>query len=437
MGFRPLNRRTLLSGAASASVALPWLEAMQPAVKAASAPSSSPQRLLCVFQPNGVYPAAWDVTGTGADYQLSRILEPLHPLRSEVTIVSHLDNVTAGNHVRMTSAFLTGAGVENGYCPPSVDQLVAEQIGSETLFPSLQLGTEPPRQGDDGASPVSFANTVSWSTGGRRMSPEINPQVAFDRMFRTGGGSARIQQANLQRSVLDLVRGEARSLRLRISVSDRIRLDDYLHSVRELEVRIGRSLQPSQVPALAQSADLQRPPAGIPRDREQHLQMMMELMVLALQTDTTRVGTLMTAHGFSRQSFSFLAGVSGDHHVLSHHQEQPHAVEQYTRISRWHIEQFAWLLNRMQQIPEADGTLLDNSVVLYGSGMKDGNGHRGENLPILLAGRGGGRLKPGRHIALREHTPLANLHCTLAHTFGLPLSDFNGSSTGEVTEVLT
>ena len=435
MAFRALSRRTVLRSSA-ATLALPWLEAMQPALRAA-APAAAPQRLLCVFQPNGVYPKAWDVQGRGADYQISPILEPLEPLRQEVSILSHLDNVTAGNHVRMTSAFLTGRGVDNGRCPVSLDQLVAAEIGGSTLLPSLELGTEPPRQGGDGKSPIAFANTVSWSPDGQRISPEINPRVAFDRLFRTRTSPEARAAAAARTSVLDLVLGEAKSLRLKVSESDRSKLDEYLESVRSLEVRMERSLTAAPLQDSAASVPgLSRPAAGLPRERDEHLRMMMELMVLALQTDSTRVGTLMTAHGFSRQSFTFLDGVTSDHHGMSHHKNQPQAIREYTTVSRWYIEQFAWLLQRMKSIQEGDSTLLDNSIVLYGSGMKDGNGHRRENLPILLAGSGGGKLRTGQHFVLREHTPLASLHLTLAHCFGLPLEHFNNASRSEVSEIL-
>ena len=430
-----LHRRSVLRGT-GITLTLPWLEVMQPLAAAEQKTSGPPRRLLCVFQPNGVYPAAWDVQGTGRNYQISRILEPLQDLRNDVTILSNLDNVTAGNHVRMTSAFLTGAGVDSGQCPASLDQIVASQIGSQTMLPSIELGTEPPRQGGDGKSPIAFANTVSWSTDGSRISPEINPRVAFDRLFRHRTNPAAKQQAADQKSILDLVLQDARSLRSRISTSDRHKLDEYLESVRSVEVRIDRSINPPERSwePLSQP-DLIRPADGIPRRRDEHLRIMMDLMVLAMQTDSTRVGTLMTAHGFSRQNFSFLDGVTSDHHGMSHHQEKPDAVEEYIRVSHWYIKQFAYLLQRMKSVDEGYGSLLDNSIVLYGSGMKDGNGHKKQDLPILLAGSGQGALKPGQHIALKPHTPLANLHLTLAQKFGIEADSFNHASTGTISEL--
>lgn len=430
-----LCRRALLRGT-GAALTLPFLEVMQPIAKAEQAAVLPPKRLLCIFQPNGVYPKAWDVEGTGRDYRISRILEPLQSLRDDVTILSNLDNVTAGNHVRMTSAFLTGAGVEDGHSPASLDQIVARHIGGDTMLPSIELGTEPPRQGGDGQSPIAFANTVSWSPDGTRISPEINPRVAFDRLFRHRTNPDARREATDQKSVLDLVLEDARSLRGNISQQDQHKLDEYLESVRSVEVRIDRALRPVRSWEPPLQPELNRPADGLPRRRDEHLRMMMDLLVLALQTDTTRVGTLMTAHGFSRQNFSFLDGVTSDHHGMSHHKEQPDAVEEYTRVSQWYIQQFAYLLNRLKSVDEGNGSLLDNSIVLYGSGMKDGNGHKKQDLPILLAGHGQGSLKPGRHIALKEHTPLSNLHLTLVQEFGVETDTFNGSSTGTIGELL-
>jgi hypothetical protein len=426
-----IPRRTFLRGF-GASLALPYLEIMGTAGRASAATGSTPPvRMACIVQPNGVYPAAWDVTGTGRDFQLSTILAPLEALKGDVTVLSNLDNVGAQGHVQMTGAFLTGVPIKNQRSGVSLDQMVAQKIGADTPLPSIVLGTEPPRQGIVNGEPISFANTVSWSSPTTRISPEINPRVAFDRMFRDQDSPEARRAAAGQRSVVDLVLEDARSLRSRASVHDRHKIDEYLESVRSVEVQIDRALNPperSWVPPTR--PDLVPPADGIPARRDEHLRIMMDLMVLAFWTDTTRVGTLMTAHGFSRQNFSFLDGVTSDHHGMSHHMNRAPAIAEYTKVSRWYIEQFAYMLGKMKRIDEGDGSLLDNTVVLYGSEMKDGNGHVRTNLPIVLAGRGRGLLDPGRHVVLDPHTPLANLHLTLAQKFGCEVDSFNGTSTG-------
>lgn len=428
-----LPRRRFLQGT-GALVALPALEMFCDAAEGAM--SGPPLRLLCVFQPNGVYPAAWDVQGTGREFRLSKILEPLAELRDDIVLVSKLDNVGARGHVQMTSSFLTGVGVNGGKNAVSLDIMVARRIGKDTRLPAIQLGTEPPRGGGDGSQPISLANTVTWSSPTTRLSPEINPRVAFDRMFRDQNSPEARRYALQRKSVVDLVMDDARRLRQYAGAHDRAKLDEYLHSVRTVEADIERTLNPPQRSWVPPQPPELRPPApGLPRRRDQHLKLMIDLCVLALQTDTTRVATLMTAHGFSRQNFSFLPGVSSDHHGMSHHKNQPGPIREYTTVSRWYIQQLAYMLRKMKSIDEGNGSLLDNTLVLYGSGMKDGNGHVRTDLPIILAGRAQGRLKTGRHVVAREHTPLANLLLTVANKFGVELPSFNGRSTGELSEL--
>ncbi|MGY8694988.1 MAG: DUF1552 domain-containing protein, partial [Verrucomicrobiia bacterium] len=250
-------------------------------------------------------------------------------------------------------------------------------------------------------------------------------------LFRDQSGPEAKLKASQRRSVVDLVLEDAKSLQRKASNRDQHKIAEYLDSVRSVEVQIEKTLNPPERTwtPLTQP-ELMRPEAGIPQDRSAHLKMMMDLMVLSFWTDTTRAGTLMTAHGFSRQNFSFLDGVTSDHHGMSHHKNQEQAVDEYTRVSRWYIEQLAYFLEKMQSIDEGNGSLLDNSTVLYGSSMKDGNGHKKENLPIVLAGRAGGALKPGGHVVCDEHTPLANLHLTLLQKYGVETDHFNHASTG-------
>ena len=432
-----ISRRSMLKGM-GAMLALPKLEIMA-ATEASGAASASgaPLRFVSIFQPNGVYPKAWDVSGLGANYQFSPILKPLENMRDDLLVVSGLNNNVKGGHVGMTSAFLTGHAVKNGVSDISLDQKIAQHIGGDTAFQSLILGTEPPRQGRAG-QPISMANTISWSSRNTRISPEINPRVAFDRLFRSSSGPNAKEDAKLQKSVVDIVLEDAKRLQRKASNLDKHKIDEYLDSIRSVETQIERTIEPPErswiPPTQPDEADFIRPQAGIPRDRSEHLRLMMDIMVLSLWTDTTRVSSLMTAHGFSRQNCSFIEGVTGDHHGVSHHKEKIKSVEQYTRISTWYIEQFKYFLERMKSIDEGGVSLLDNSVVLYGSSMKDGNGHKQNNLPILLAGQGQGSLKTGRHIDVGSQ-PLSNLHLSLAQKFGIEEDNFNGIGQASIPEL--
>ncbi|GAB5558981.1 MAG: DUF1552 domain-containing protein [Synoicihabitans sp.] len=439
MNTPPLPRRAFLKGV-GALLGLPYLETFgaTPRVFAKSpAASIAPTRFLSVFQPNGVFPAAWDKALEGGKFALadSPILEPLAHLSSDITAISGLDNNGTKGHVQMTGSFLTGVGMKSGGNAMSLDQMIAQRHGNSTLFPSVQLGTEPPRQGKVADNPISFANTVSWASPTSRLSPEINPRVAFDRLFRDANSQAVKDRAQLQRSVIDLVLDDAKSMRKKVSSRDQHKIDEYLDSMRDVEVRVEKTINPPEREwEPLDEPDLRRPPAGIPRERDEHLRLMMDIMVMALWTDTTRVGTLMTAHGFSRQNFSFIDGVKSDHHGMSHHQNKERLISEYVAVSRWYASQVAYMMDRMKGIDEGNGSLLDNTVMLYGSGMKDGNGHVKDNLPIILAGKGGGMIKSGSHLACPTGTPLANLHQTLAEKFDLPdqVESFNGVGTGTI-----
>jgi hypothetical protein len=432
---RIIPRRTFLRGL-GVGLALPYLDVMRTVSRAGQSAASPPLRFACGVQPNGVYPPGWDVTGAGREFTLSRILSPLQALKDDLVVLSNLDNFGATGHVELTAAFLTGVPIRNHRNGISLDQIIANQIGRDTDLPSIQLGTEPPRQGFVKDEPISTASTVSWSSSTTRLSPEINPRVAFDRMFRNRVSPEARRAATDHQSVVDLVMEDARSLSRQAGAQDRRKLDEYLESVRSVEVRIDRALNPprrSWVPPTR--PELVAPADGLPIRRDEHLRIMMDLLVLALWTDTTRVATLMAAHGFSRQNFSFLDGITSDHHAISHHKNQPKGVADYETVSRWYIEQFAYLLDKMKKVDEGEGSLLDHTVVMFGSEMKDGNLHVRENLPILLAGRGRGTLRTGRHVVLEPHTPLANLHLTLAQSFGCEIDSFNGTSTGTLGQL--
>lgn len=406
-----------------ASLALPWLEMMTPRARAGA--KAPPRRFVTFFQPNGVYPKAWNVTGMRGDFTLSPILEPLADFKKDLVVLSGIDSIGKG-HVQLTGAFLTGTAIENGVNGVSVDQVIARQIGRGTRFASIELGTEPPRQGMAGDDPIALANTVSWSSPTQRISPEISPRAAFDRLFRDPSSPEAKRAAENRRSVVDLVLEDARRLQKFASGRDRHKIDEYLEGVRSVEQQIERTLNPPSPEWTPLTApDLTRPPAGIPMGKDQHMKLMLDLLVLALQTDTTRVATFMSAHGFSRQNFTFLDGVKNDHHGMSHHKNQEALVQEYTTVSRWYAGQVRYLVDKMKAVDEGNGTLLDNSLVLYGSEMKDGNGHIKEDLPLVLLGGAQVRLRTGRHIAFAPGTPLADLHLTLARQFGVKMESFN------------
>ncbi len=438
-----IARRDVLRGL-GVTLALPFLEVTESAQGAARlATSSDPVRLVTLFHPNGVYPPNWNPEGTGRDYKLSRILEPLADVREDVSVISNLATGAKG-HVAATSSFLTGTPlhkkasgrINTPNMGTSLDQLVAERIGHENGIASLEVGAEPPRSGGENGLAISYANTVSWRSDNTKVDPEIEPQAVFDRMF--GVTKKTRQELKDEASILDHVLADAKALRERGSQADRRKLDEFLTSVRDVEQRIERNLSPADRDAEWKPVvepELYRPEAGIPATRDEHLRQMFDLIVLALQTNTTRVATFMMAHGFSRQNFTFLEGVSGDHHSISHHKESPELTEPYTIVSRWYVSQLVYLVQKLKAVPERDGkTLLDNTMVLYGSALKNGNGHTTKDLPVLLAGRGGGQLSPGRRIVLPEDTPISNLHLSLAQRMGVDLERFN-TSTGPIADL--
>ena len=443
MAGRSIPRRAVLRGM-GVTLALPFLESAEPLLGAARhAGRRDPVRLATLFHPNGVYPPNWDPEGAGRDFKLSRILEPLAPVRDEISVISNLGTGAKG-HVGATSAFLTGtplhkkaAGrINTPSMGASLDQYVAERVGRDNSIPSLEVGTEPPRSGGENGLAISFANTVSWRSDSTKVDPEIEPQAVFDRLF--GVSKKTRQRLEDEASIIDFVLEDARALRAGGSATDRRKLDEFLGSVRDVEKRIDRNLHPANAkeewkPLV--EPDLHRPEAGIPATRDEHVRQMLDLIVLAFQTNTTRVATFMMAHGFSRQNFTFIDGVNGDHHSISHHKEDPKLTEPYTLVSRWYVSQLVYLVERLQSVQERDGkTLLDNTMVLYGSALKNGNGHTTQNLPVLLAGRGGGRLNPGRRIILPEETPVTNLHLTLARNMGIETESFN-NSTGSIGDL--
>lgn len=432
-----LNRRDWLR-AAGVCVGLPWLESLVPSRAIAANLPASRRRLAYLYVPNGVNVAQWQVTGSGESYELSPTLAPLSKLRKDITVITGLnhDNATpgpdgGGDHSRATAVYLTGvrpkktggSDIQNGI---SIDQLIAQQLGRATRLPSLELSTDGARttgRCDSGYS-CAYQFNLSWASPTKPVPAEQNPRSAFERLFgapHTGEGSAKARK-QLRQSVLDFVRDDAKSLAKELSATDRDKLDQYLSSVRDVETRIEHAEQaPIALP------NFQRP-AGIPETYQDHIRMMFDLMALAFQTDATRMITFTLANDGSNRAFPNI-GVPEAHHQLSHHRGNAATLEKIARIDRFYVEQFAWFLERLRGIPEGDGTLLDHSMVLYGGCISEGNQHLHSNLPIVLAGRGGGTLQPGKRLEAGDLTPMCNLHLALAQRLGLKLDRF-GDSTG-------
>ncbi len=435
-----------------ATLALPFLEAMRPLGRAATT-AKSPVRLGVLFMPNGVRQDAWTPTGEGKDFQFSRLLQPLEAHRQDITILTNLGNrasLQGDGHYAKTANWLTGTPItkttgKDLHCGISVDQVLAAANGAKSRFPSLELGTEPVMTGVDRNVNYTmlYGSHIAWRTPTSPLPAEINPRFVFDRLFRDNKEQRR-NQALENKSVLDLVLSDAQSLRGKVGSEDRQRLDEYLDSVRSIEQRIdadiarvasGENLDPAMKEAIGgldqrignalKGID---PGSRLRLDHTEHSRLMMDLMTLAFWTDSTRVSTFMFGWAVSGKNFSFLPGVTSNHHDASHHGNKAEKLEQYEKISRWHVEQFAYLLDRMSAIKEGDGTLLDHTIMMFGASMRDGNSHNPHNLPIVLAGHGGG-LEGGRHLSFQKDTPLCNMYLSLLNRAGVDAKGF-GDSTG-------
>jgi len=441
---RRLERRTVLRGLGSA-VALPWLEAMGPLTTwaaggdAAKTPAA-PNRLAFVYVPNGVNIENWTPATEGADYDLPLCLEPLAEHRNDFLVLTGLTADKArshgdggGDHARALAAYLTGVhprktdgtDIRNGI---SVDQLAAGRIGDLTRLPSLEIGCEAGAMAgncDSGYSCV-YSSTISWRSSTSPMPKEVNPKLVFERMFSTDLGANRDAQRKSRRSVLDAVLEDARELERGLGGNDLRKLDEYLTSVRDVEKRIQRAAVLPEVQAPDYPA-----PAGIPSDRPEYVRLMCDLMVLAFQTDVTRVCTFVMANEGSNMSYKFI-DVGEGHHDLSHHGNDAAKKEKIRQIDRFYTAQLAYLLSKLKSVREGDGTLLDHVLLTYGSGNSDGNAHNHNNLPLLLCGRGGGTVSPGRHIRYRDETPLNNLWMAMLERLDVRVPFF-GDATGVLT----
>lgn len=436
-----LSRRTVLRGL-GISLALPWLEATGTIAKAAVA-APAPTRMGFIFVPNGIVMENWTPKTEGYGFGLTRILEPLAPVQDDLLVLTGLthdkgraNNDGAGDHARSASVFLTGSQprktdgekIRSGI---SVDQLAAQAIGQRTRFSSLELGVDPGRMAgncDSGYS-CAYSSNISWSSESTPVGKEVNPRLVFDRLFAGGKPSevdkSKQQRDALQKSVLDFIADDAKRLQSKLGRNDNQKLDEYLTGVREIERRIGtKSSKPIDV-----DVDYAIPD-GIPGDYQDHMRLMCDMMVLAFQTDSTRIATMMFANAGDNKNYRKI-GVPDGHHDLSHHQSDAVKLEKITQINRFHIQQLSYLLQKMKSIREGEGTLLDNSMIVYGSGISDGNRHNHDNLPILLAGSGGGSIETGRHLRYDLETPVCNLFMSMLDRVGVD-APFIGDSTGRL-----
>ncbi len=445
-----IPRRTFLQGLGTA-VALPMLEAMAPirsiaALGEATGRKPFPTRLAFMYVPNGVNMAEWTPKETGGDFALPSTLRPLADLQKDFSVLTGLTCDKArphgdggGDHARAQSAFLTGcqprktdgANIKAGI---SADQIAAQQIGRFTKLPSVELGIERGMNAgncDSGYSCAYSAN-MSWRGEATPMAKEIDPRAVFERLFggpnRAEHAEGRARRELFQKSILDFVSEDARVLKGKLGVTDQRKLDEYLTAVRELESRVQR------VEAAAAKMPDASKPSGIPKDYQEHLRLMLDMLVLAFQTDSTRVATFMLANDGSNKSYPWL-GISDGHHETSHHGRNKEKLEKLAKINRFHIEQYAYFLNRLKSIPEGDGTLLDHSLIAYGSGISDGDAHNHDNLPVLLAGRGNGTVNPGRHVKYAKETPLTNLWLSVIDRAGATGVQSLGDSTGRLENI--
>ena len=438
---KALSRRTFLRGAGTA-LALPLLDAMIPSMTAQAQTPAAPDRLRrlgYVYMPMGCDVTRWTPPGGERLDELSSTLSPLDPVKHHVSVISNLElrNAYPGTHATSNSAFLSAARAKltesaDYYLGTTADQVAAKQIGRGTQLPSLELSMDLMTlagQCDNGYACV-YHNCLSWSSPTTPLPSEAHPRIVFERLFGDGGTAAERRAALKSRaSLLDSVMGEFAQLNKELGPADRVRVEQYLDTIREVERRIQRA----ETNAAANPVrDIERP-VGVPASYTDHARLMFDLQVLAFQADVTRVITFQLARETSNRTYPEI-GVADPHHPLSHHGNDPKKIEKIAKINRFHVSLFAEYLAKLKATREGEGTLLDHSLLLYGSGMGNPNQHDHDNLPILVAGGAAGRMKGGRHIRFAQPTPLANLHLTLLDKVGVRLDSF-GDSKGKVEEL--
>lgn len=439
---KAIPRRTVLRGL-GATLALPLLDGMVPALTAQRRTAAAPaRRLSIVYVPNGMEMSRWTPVADGGGFDLPPILQPLEPFRAQLLVLSRLDCQPAmplpgegnGDHARAGGAFLTGVHPRKTEGPDieagtSIDQLVAQELGRETPLASLELAIEPSDllgACDTGYS-CAYVNTICWRASRTPLPMENNPRALFERLFGDGTASPEARAARMQheQSLLDAVREETHRLERGLGTGDRRKLTEYLDAIRDIERRIQRAEARG-----VQELPIQDAPEGIPDTYEEHVKLMFDLQVLAYQADLTRVITFMMAREVSSKPYPEI-GVPDPHHPLSHHQGDPEKLAKMARINTFHTRLFAHFLEKLRATPDGSGSLLDHLMIVYGSGMSESNQHLHDNLPILLVGGGGGSIKGNRHVVYRTGTPVTNLYLTLLDKLGVAAERF-GDSTGRV-----
>lgn len=431
---RALSRRTFLRGA-GVTMALPFLDAMLPALSAAAKPAP---RLGFIYIANGVIQKQWNPAATGMLTELPPILKSLEPLKDQLNIVSGLAHLQAdtfgdgtGDHPRASAAWLTGVHAYDRTQPgvevrlaTTADQLAARVIGKNTQLASLELTVDFPTQGSCDSGDCFYINTVSWRNETTPNPAETHPRVVFERLFGDGGSAAqRLARVKETGSILDSISDEVNSLSKHLGRGDRTKLNEYIDSVREIEQRIQNTEAQSK-----HSIELPERPVDVPDSFDEYTKMMLDLVALAYQADITRVFTMIFARELSSRTFAHI-GVPDQHHALSHHRNDPELIVKKAKIDTYHAELLTYFLTRLQSTVDSEGSLLDHSLILYGGGMGDGNLHRHFDLPCLLAGKLGGQLKAGRHLAFPDKTPMTNLLLSVLAKAGVPVEKL-GDSTG-------
>ncbi len=451
-GVNSLSRRTLLRGMGTA-LALPFLDAMLPqrllsAVSAGPADAAHPLRMAFLYVPNGIHMADWTPAQDGNAFELPATLKPLESVRSHVNVLSgltldgaHAHGDGGGDHARSVAAFLTGAhprktngsDIQNGI---SVDQIAAEAVGGKTRFASLELGLEASAQAgncDSGYS-CAYASNMSWRTPTSPVAKEVDPGAVFDRLFAgqtvTETKKAKSFRERYRKSVLDFVLEDANDLRKKLPNTDRQKLDEYLYGVRDVERRY---LGVEKLGMTEEGVPDYPRPAGVPKAMAEHAELMLDMMSLAMQTDSTRILSFMFTNAGSNRGYPEI-GVAEGHHDCSHHGKDAEKQRKIALINRFHVERFAYFVDRLSKIREGEGSLLDNCMIVYGSGISDGDRHNHDDLPILLAGHGNGRIHSGRHIRYKNGTPLCNLYLWMLHQMDVSAESF-GDSNGVIDQL--
>ncbi len=434
-------RRRFLRGLGGVAIGLPFLDAMAPAFAASTIPGKPPIRMAFFYVPNGIIMDAWNPDYEGKFQALPRALKALEPYKDDILEIGNLTHNTGralldgpGDHGRCCGSYLTGVHVKKSLVEirsgVSVDQIVAKEVGNRTRFLSLELGMEDARQAGDCDSGYScaYTNNLAWRSETQPLPPILDPRALFERLFGAGQPMTqeeRARQSKYRRSILDFVTEDTHKLESNLGPTDRRKLDEYLSSIREVERQVQRAEK-----GVRQIDPGMDKPYGVPADFGEHFKLMSDMVAIAFQADQTRVVTFLMTREGSLRAYREL-GISDSHHPLTHHRNQPELMEKVRKINEYHIQQFAGFIEKMKATKEGDRSLLDNSMIVYGAGLSDGNLHLHEDLPTIVVGRGGNYFKTGRRVVVRRETPMCNLYLTMMDRMGVHIEKF-GDSTGRL-----